>query len=327
MRAQLSEFLEHLRVERRASKHTLRAYERDVLRFVEYVETEHGRPSTLNDLNARALRGLLAQDYREHAASSLGRRLSALRSFSAYCRRRGWTTDDSLDLVRRPKLPRRLPKVLPVEDVTRVIEEPQRDGAMGTRDRAILELLYGSGIRVGELCAMDVAHVHFESTRATVHIVAGKGNKDRIVPLGRAGASALKAWLAVRESVLSPRTDPARARRLFLGARGGPLDPRTVRTLVDRRCLATGARARISPHGMRHSFATHLLESGCDLRTIQALLGHASLSTTQRYTHLDIGKLVDVHEKAHPRSSLPAADGSSVAGPTRARRHGTGSTR
>src|SRR5690606_14590698 len=177
--------------------------------------------------------------------------------------------------------------------------------ARARRDRAVLEVLYGAGLRVSECVALDRSHLRWEGDRLLVRVVRGKGGKDRVVPLGRPAARALREYLEVRPRLLQPRS-PAEA--VFLGNRGGRLSDRQVRYLVERRSTVE-ARARISPHGLRHSFATHLLESGCDLRAIQSMLGHASLSTTQRYTHLTLGKLIDVYEQAHPRARMPRGDG------------------
>jgi len=314
MRDAVDRFLEHLRDERRLSPHTLRAYRGDLLDFLTRFEARRGRPAELADLGVREVRADLAERFGEQAASTSARKLSALRSFAEFLRRGGELADNEAALVRRPKLPQRLPVALPVEDLTDIIDGPgHADGVLGLRDRAILEVLYGAGLRVGECVALDLDHLRWDGDALTIRVVGGKGNKDREVPLGAPGAAALRAWLGVRSGLLPPaervsestgskRHVPKGERALFLGRRGQRLGDRSVRALVYRRCEATGARARVGPHGLRHSFATHLLEGGCDLRSIQAMLGHASLSTTQRYTHLDLGRNVDVYERAHPRA-------------------------
>ncbi|MDC0719614.1 tyrosine recombinase XerC [Nannocystis bainbridge] len=318
MRDAVERFLEHLRDERRLSPHTLRAYRGDLLDFLDRFEARRGRPAELADLGVREVRADLAERFSEQAASTSARKLSTLRSFAEFLRRRGELPDNEAALVRRPKLPQRLPVALPVEDLTDMIDGPgHADGVLGLRDRAILEILYGAGLRVGECVALDLEHLRWDSDALTLRVVGGKGNKDREVPLGAPGAAAVRAWLGVREKMLPPgqplsestgsKRGAARGERaLFLGRRGQRLGDRSVRALVYRRCEATGARARVGPHGLRHSFATHLLEGGCDLRSIQAMLGHASLSTTQRYTHLDLGRIVDVYERAHPRARAAA---------------------
>ena len=308
MREVVERFLVHLERERRLATHTLRAYRRDIEGFCACVEARRGRPPRLSDLSVRELRAHLAQLHGKLAASTVARRLSALRTFAEYCRREGLIAENELALLRRPKLARKLPVALPVEDVGRMIDAVERPGPLGLRDRALLEVLYGAGLRVSEAVGLDLADLRDEGEQLTVRVRGGKGNKDRVVPLGRAGAGALGAYLARRDELLTPRS-PVQA--LFLGARGGRLSTRVARDVVYQRCRASGARAVVGPHGLRHSFATHLLESGCDLRSIQAMLGHASLSTTQRYTHLDLGRLYALYERAHPRASLAASSGAS----------------
>lgn len=312
MRAALASFLVQLETERRLSANTRTAYARDIEAFIDSVEARRSRPARVTDLDVREVRAHLAELHGKLAASSIGRKLSALRTFGEFCRREGLLDENAVALIRRPKVGRKLPVALPVEDVGQLIDAPQREGAIGLRDRALLEVLYGAGLRVSEVVALDLEDLRREGAggheRLTVRVRAGKGGKQRVVPLGRKAAAALNEWLAVRDELATPKS-PADA--LFLGHRGGRLSTRVARELVYRRCESTGARAVVGPHGLRHSFATHLLQSGCDLRTIQALLGHASLSTTQRYTHLDMGRLIDLYEKAHPRASLPDRSGSS----------------
>ncbi len=318
MRAAIDRFLVHLASERRLSPHTVRAYRRDLEDFLARIAGRRGREPKPSDLNLREIRSDLADLFGAVQASTLARKLSALRSFGEFLRQEGSVADNEAKLVRRPRQRPRLPVALPVEDIGPMIDgEGHAPGALGLRDRAMLEVLYGAGLRVSECASLDLDHLVWAGADLTLRIVEGKGGKDRVVPLGSAGAAALRAWLAVRGELLAPETDmPAKtgskgqARRgggpVFLSRRGVRISTRTIRELVYRRCLATGARTRVGPHGLRHSFATHLLESGCDLRSIQRMLGHASLSTTQRYTHLDLGHLTDIYEKAHPRAQ--AAD-------------------
>ena len=316
MRAAIDSFLVHLESERRVSPHTLRAYRRDLEDFLARVEARRGRAATTADLNLREIRSDLADLYSAVQASTLARKLSALRSFGEFMRRTGMVVDNEAALVRRPKQRVRLPVALPVEDITPMIDGPgHADGPAGLRDRAILEVLYGAGLRVSECAALDLEHLVWSGEDLSLRVVGGKGGKDRVVPLGSAGAGALRAWLALRDAPLQSDLSPGTGRKgqarvaapVFLSNRGLRMSTRSIRALVYRRCEATGARARVGPHGLRHSFATHLLESGCDLRSIQSMLGHASLSTTQRYTHLDLGHLTDIYEKAHPRATTPRA--------------------
>lgn len=307
MQAALARFVEHLVSEVRASKHTVAAYRRDVTAFIESVEAMTGRAAVPEDLEPGWVRAHLAELFDDHAATTLARKLSALRTFGEFLRREGILPDNPVALLQAPKRRQKLPVALPVEDVTEMIDRPQQPGVAGLRDKAVLEVLYGGGLRVSEVSGLDLQHVVRDGAALRLRVVGGKGGKDRIVPLGRRAHEALDAYLGVRAAFVRPHS-PAPA--LFLGDRGGRLNPRSIRDLVYRRCLDAGARARVGPHGLRHAFASHLLQSGCDLRTIQALLGHASLSTTQRYTHLDIGHLVDVYERTHPRSRAESpADG------------------
>lgn len=295
----MERFLEHLRAEVRASKHTLRAYRGDLNAFARSVEERRDREPTLRDLSARNVRAHLADLHGNTAPTTVARKLSALRSFAEFLLRRGDIEENEVALVSSPKRRQALPVALPVEDVSDMIDQPQRPGPRGFRDRAVLEVLYGAGLRVSECSGLDIGDVELGAGAGRVRVVRGKGGKERLVPLGERGTEALRAYLDVRAAFVKPKTPP---HALFLGDRGGRMGPRSIRGLVYRRCEQTGARARVGPHGLRHSFATHLLESGADLRTIQSMLGHASLSTTQRYTHLSLGKLLDVYESAHPRA-------------------------
>ena len=301
MRAALDRYLVHLESERRVSLHTLRAYRRDLEDFLARVEARRARPPVVTDLNLREIRSELADLYGEVQASTLARKLSSLRSFAEFLRRDGTLPDNEAALVRRPKQRVRLPVALPVEDIAPMIDGPgHAAGPLGLRDVAILEVLYGAGLRVSECAGLDLEHLAWAGDDLSLRVVGGKGGKDRVVPLGGVGAAALRAWLAQRDDL--SKVTGRKGQPVFLSRRGARISVRTIRELVYRRCLATGARARVGPHGLRHSFATHLLESGCDLRSIQRMLGHASLSTTQRYTHLDLGHLTDIYERAHPRS-------------------------
>jgi integrase/recombinase XerC len=304
MRPALASFMVYLETERRLSLNTQVAYRRDIEAFAASVEARRARAAKPADLGVREVRAHLAELHGKLAASSIGRKLSALRSFGEFCRREGLLEENAVALIRRPKLGQKLPVALPVEDIGQMIDAPQRPGPVGLRDRALLEVLYGAGLRVSEAVGLDLEDLRREDQRLTVRVRSGKGGKQRVVPLGRKAAQALDAWLDARSALVTARS-PAQA--VFLGTRGGRLSPRVARELVYQRCEATGARAVVGPHGLRHSFASHLLQSGCDLRTIQSMLGHASLSTTQRYTHLDMGRLFELYEQAHPRATLPGS--------------------
>lgn len=295
MRAALERFLVHITTERRLSPHTIRAYSRDLEDFLARVAKRRGREPELGDLTLNEVRSDLAELFGSVQASTVARKLSALRSFGEYLRLKGDLPNNDVALVRRPKQRPRLPVVLPVEEIGPMIDGPGHlVGPLGLRDRAILEVLYGAGLRVSECAGLDLDHLTWAGADLSLRVVDGKGGKDRVVPLGGIGAAAVREWLAVRD---------ASTHAVFVSRRGARIGVRAIRALVYRRCVATGAHTRVGPHGLRHSFATHLLESGCDLRSIQLMLGHASLSTTQRYTHLDLGRLTDIYNKAHPRSS------------------------
>jgi integrase/recombinase XerC len=210
-------------------------------------------------------------------------------------------------LIRTPKQASRLPVALPASDVTAMIEAEAEPGdPKALRTRALLEVIYGAGLRVSETVGLDLDDLRGDRGSLSVRVRSGKGGKDRVVPLGRSAGQAVAEWMRVRAGWLVPGRETS---ALFLGVRGGRLHSRVARRIVVDACTQAGARAVVGPHGLRHSFATHLLESGCDLRTIQALLGHASLSTTQRYTHLGMGKLIETYESSHPRARLDTAAG------------------
>lgn len=305
MRQEATAFVEHLNAEVRASPNTVRAYVRDLTAFMDSVESRRGRAVRLEDLSVREVRTHLAEIHGRYGARSIGRRLSALRRFGTFCRERGLLEDNPVALIRHPKRPRPLPVALPVEDVREMMEAVTGDTPRQRRDRAVLELLYGAGLRVSECAGLNLASLRRDEGALSVRVEQGKGGKDRVVPTGRAAAEAVDAWLEVRAAMMRP-SSPGEA--LFFGARGGRISARAIRRVVTKICGEAGTRAVIGPHGLRHSFATHLLQSGCDLRSIQQLLGHASLSSTQVYTHLDVGRIAEVYDRAHPRAGGDAGD-------------------
>jgi len=297
---QLAQFVISLEHERRASAHTVRAYRRDIEEFLAFVHDRTGRAPRPGDLDVPQVRGYVASLFGRNSASTIGRKLSSLRSFGDFLVRRGVREDNPARLVAMPKRPQTLPRFLTVDESFRLMDVPDPTSARGARDAALLELMYGGGLRVSEVCGLDVGDL--EPTEGTVRVRAGKGNKDRIVPLGQPCLDALQAYLARRPELRHPRTGRQEPHALFLNARGGRLTVRSVARLVDRSCVEAGTRARVSPHALRHSCATHMLDGGADLRAIQELLGHASLQTTQRYTHVSIDHLMQVYDRAHPRA-------------------------
>jgi integrase/recombinase XerC len=309
MQEALDSFLRHLRDERRASAHTLRAYHQDLQLLVRFlVQREHPGSRDVAAVSLAALRAFLASRHDQDGPSTLARRVSTLRSFFRFCLRRGLAPDNPALTLAAPRRPLCVPKSLSVDEAFNVMTVPQGEGVLATRDRAMLEVLYGSGLRVAELCALDVDQVDLQ---AQVVRVMGKGRKERLVPLGAKSRQALEPYLALRPT-LHPH-----GHALFLNHRGGRLTVRSVARHLARYGVTAGVRGRLHPHRMRHSFATHLLEGGADLRAIQELLGHASLSTTQRYTRVDLDHLMRVYDAAHPHAGDGSAPGTPGARRTR----------
>jgi len=291
--AALAAFRRHLDAERGLSAHTVAAYVNDVAGLLDHA-ARLGL-ETLDAIDPPALRSWLARQRTSgYARSTLARRASAARVFFAFAVRRGLAAHDPAGQLASPKTERRLPRVLTRAEATAAVELPPADDPLGVRDRAVLELLYATGIRVGELCGLDVDDV--DRGRRVVRVL-GKGAKERTVPYGVPAAQALDRWLDHgRREVAAPGCGPA----LFLGQRGRRIDPRTVRRLVHGYLREVGPD--LGPHGLRHSAATHLLEGGADLRSVQELLGHATLGTTQIYTHVSADRLKASYEQAHPRA-------------------------
>ena len=293
MRASVAAFLRHLERERNASPHTIRAYGEDLAQFTDHLRRELGREPRPEDADHLAIRGFLAELHRRGLArSSSARKLAGLRTFFRYLCREGRLEANPARLLATPRRDKRIPAVLDEAQVASLLALPG-DAVSAVRGRAILELLYATGMRCAELVALDAGEVDLDARMVRV---LGKGRKERVVLFGHRAQEALGGWLGERRR-LRPKTDA-----LFLNARGGRLTDRSVRALVTQRVKQTALVRRCSPHTLRHSFATHLLTRGADLRAIQELLGHASLSTTQRYTHVDTRHLLEVYKKAHPRA-------------------------
>ena len=316
MKEAIKSFLAFLQYNRNVSPHTLRAYDTDVTQFLEHVAERDGvKPSEVRveSFDTDAVRAFMAALHaRGNRRASTSRRLAALRTFARYLVREELLPEDPTALVGAPRKEQTLPAHLAVDETERLLATPDTSSAAGRRDHAILELFYASGLRLSELVDLDLDDVNMSSRVARVR---GKGGKERLVPFNNAAATALRAMtadstgLAASTSNVKLRTSHAgkkshaRTRRpLFLNLRGGRLTTRSVDRIV-RRYVREAAIARgISPHALRHTFATHLLQAGADLRAIQELLGHSRLSTTQRYTHLDVGRLMAVYKDAHPRA-------------------------
>jgi integrase/recombinase XerC len=294
-------FARYLESERRASPHTLKGYLTDLGQYAEYLASAG---EALVPGSPNAIRGFLARVSGESGATSLARKLSALRSLYRFLVREGLAPGNPARVVVSPKRPSRLPQVLPEEEVATLVTAPAGTAPepLALRDRAFLELLYASGLRVSELTGLDVDHA--DLAQGLVRVL-GKRRKERIVPFGGEARAAIHRYLDEARPVLAigpERTKPGADRALFLNHRGGRLTSRSVARRLDRWVLASGLPRHVHPHVLRHCFATHLLGNGADLRGIQELLGHASLSTTQRYTHLDWKRLAAVYDEAHPRA-------------------------
>jgi integrase/recombinase XerC len=311
MTAVLRDFLQFLKLNRNASAHTVRAYSGDLTQFLSCTARGSGvRPGELkpSHLDRQAIRLFMAESHKQgQSRATSARKLAAVRTFLRYLRREGLIADDPGALVATPKRDVRMPAHLSEGEVTALIGATSDQTPLGRRDRAILELFYASGLRLSELVGLGLEDVNLSAKMARV---LGKGGKERIVPFNNSAAKAIRAYLGDRERVMRSRTDAARVdngRRgrvqpLFVNYRGGRLTARSIDRLVRRYVAASSARMGISPHALRHSFATHLLQRGADLRTIQELLGHARLSTTQRYTHVNAAQLLEVYRKSHPRA-------------------------
>jgi integrase/recombinase XerC len=294
----IAAFVRYLGGERRASPRTVTEYERDVAGFAAFaMERASAASLDVSQVDVYLLRGWLALLARRNAPSSIARKVAAVRTWMRWLRRRGAITTCPADELATPKVRRGLPTLLSVDSAKSVVEAPSLESPVGVRDRAILELLYGSGLRASELCGLDLTAVDLHGASARV---LGKGSKERLVPLGRECIEALRAWLGVRPGFLHPRRRTQDPRALFLTTRGARVYPRGLGKLVHAYGAAGAGRADLHPHALRHTCATHMLDGGADLRAIQEMLGHSSLSTTQRYAHVSAEHLMRVYDAAHP---------------------------
>jgi integrase/recombinase XerC len=292
MQPEIDLFIQYLRSERNASPNTLEAYQRDLEQFAVFVREQIEPSLTIHQLTHLHIRRYLASMHKSLSKSSAGRKLAAIRSLCRFLLRRGIIDRNPAELVSTPKKEKKLPFHLDIDEVTTLVEAPREPEILSLRDRAILETLYSSGLRVSELTGLDISGINADSGAVRV---LGKGGKERIVPLGGKAAEALAVYL-------ESRGNPPDSAPLFTNARGGRLTRRSVARIVERYMRNLTTMKKASPHTLRHTFATHLLEGGADLRAIQEMLGHASLSTTQKYTHVSIDKLLEVYDKAHPKA-------------------------
>lgn len=288
----IEKFLRHLAVEKNVSAHTVRAYRQDLHDFAAYC------PNPPEKIEMVDIRGFIAnQTIEGKSKTTVARRLASLRSFFGFLYQEGIVAVNPARLVATPRTPKHLPNFLSVDDAFGLVQEPEGIGLLPVRDRALLELLYSSGLRVSEIAGLNVDDLNI---REGLVKVLGKGKKERIVPVGGKALDVLKSYLIERMLFKKKKRTESTDVALFLNKSGTRLTDRQIRRIVVKYARATGIEGQIGPHTLRHTFATHLLTGGADLRVIQELLGHASLSTTQRYTHLDIGHLIDVYDKAHP---------------------------
>ncbi|OGU15843.1 MAG: tyrosine recombinase XerC [Geobacteraceae bacterium GWC2_53_11] len=288
---QIELFATYLETERNVSPHTLAAYRSDLAQLLAFAVRDKGEDVSAQDIDHLLLRRYLAGLAKNSKKSSIGRKLAAIRSFFRFLLRRGAVVKNPAELIATPKKEQRLPFHLDIDQATTLMEAPDDDQKYALRDRAILELLYSSGLRVSELTGLNIGELDLAGGMVRV---TGKGGKERIVPVGSRALAAVQEYLDERDS-------SARG-ALFLNTRGGRINRRSVARIVDAHVQRIAAFKNISPHTLRHTFATHMLEGGADLRAIQELLGHASLSTTQKYTHVSIDRLMEVYDKAHPKA-------------------------
>jgi integrase/recombinase XerC len=300
LRAQIQRFESYLRSERRSSERTVTTYVR-ALDELHAFAVAQGLPLDANRLGLVSLRGWLGSMFEACTSATLARKIATVRSFYRFLMRKGLARENPAAALKTPKVKRTLPRFLTVDETFRVMDAPKEDGAraepLRLRDAAMLELLYGAGVRVSELAGLRLNDVERSQQRVRV---LGKGGKERIVPYGGAAAKALEEYLAVRPELRSPRTGAQHPDALFLGQHGTKLSARQVQNVVHRYGALGAGRGDLHPHALRHSCATHLLDAGADLRSIQELLGHSSLSTTQRYTHVSVDRLMEVYDRAHP---------------------------
>jgi integrase/recombinase XerC len=306
-------FATYLRVERNYSPRTIDAYTRDVAALRVHLKEKRGKDTPLPRLSAIDVRSLLAALFGQNSATSIGRKLSSVRAFCRFLVKRGVLAGNPADAIRGPKKPKSLPRALDVDDALRLVEAPLTTGRIShrtlspeeearhallrIRDQALMDLIYATGLRVSEACALDVTDIDRDRYGMPIVMVrSGKGNKSREVPLVAAANRSLDAYLPTRRAL------GATGNALFVNARGERLTTRSVQRMVKRWTIAGGVHADATPHALRHSFATHLLDEGVDLRSIQELLGHASLSSTQIYTKVSLDHLMKVYDDAHPRA-------------------------
>jgi integrase/recombinase XerC len=298
MRSQIGQFLQYLSVERGASPHTLKGYREDLHALAEYLADDGGKTPSPGSITTNELRGFLsALTEAGYAKSSISRRMASVRSFMKFGQREGWAKANPAKALRNPRKSRKLPHFLTTDEIGKLLDAPKGNTPAAVRDRAILEALYSAGLRVSELVGLNDGDLDFA---AGIVRIRGKGKRERLAPIGSYAARALKRWLEIR--VLSEREKKGREAPVFTNKFGTRLTTRSVARMLEKHLKGNGLDQRTSPHTLRHSFATHLLDRGADIRSVQELLGHKSLVTTQIYTHVSTANLRAAYEKAHPRA-------------------------
>ena len=297
--AAFDRFLRYLKIERNASALTIKSYSEDLFSFGDYLIDRVGRVAALDELTITTLRGFVAYLHEcQYSKATIARRLACLRTFFRFCCREQLVQANPAKALRTPRAGRKLPHFLSVEQCALLLEAPPANEDLGLRDRAMLETLYSAGLRVAELVGLDLKDWNRD---ADVIRVLGKGRKERIAPIGRHASLALQRWLEVRRP--SPKAKAAHQQAMFLNKNGTRITTRSIGRMVEKYLELTGLDRITTPHTLRHSFATHLLDGGADLRSVQELLGHKSLTTTQIYTHVSTKRLRETYEKSHPHSA------------------------
>ena len=299
-------FIAFLRDQKGCSQHTIRNYLNDLVQFSEFLSSTGCSSHTkgkggweVEAIDPLIIRNYVGSLYGKLRRTSIARKLSAVRSFFLFLEKQGLNTDNPAADIATPKLEKYVPTYLPVDDIFRLLERPDRKKPLGLRDLALLEVLYSCGIRAGELEGLNISNIDFDERLIKV---TGKGDRERIVPIGRQALSAVREYLDATQDLRKKSGGLMQDSPLFINFRGGRLSTRSMGRIVKKYVKETGLTDEISPHSMRHTFATHLLDGGADLRSVQELLGHTSLSTTQKYTHVTLDRLMEVYDKAHPRS-------------------------
>ena len=298
-------FLDYLSERRGYSPYTVKNYRIDLEQFSQFLSSRRSKSGerhlmNLEDVDPLVIRDYLGSLYGRFKRSTIARKLSAVRSFFLFLEMKGLNKGNPAADIATPKQDKYIPGYLAVDDVFRLLERPERQKPLGLRDLAILEVLYSCGLRVSELEALDLSNIDFDQRLVKV---IGKGDKERIVPIGRHALRAIKEYLTATLTLRKETDFDISQGPVFINYKGGRLSARSIGRIVKKYAVSCGLTSEISPHSMRHTFATHLLDGGADLRSVQELLGHASLSTTQKYTHVSLDRLMEVYDKAHPRSS------------------------